>query len=251
MNKIIVAKIGGSVFSDKSKPYSLRETIIHRLSEIFGKVSKENTLALVLGGGSHGHAIVQELLEKHGKLENWHVPIINRVMEKLAMKIVGLMEYNDLRPLIIHPHSTCFFAKNSYQCNFEVAVQAVKRKIHILSYGDAIVSDRGAYILSGDDITVELALKLGIDRIFYLSNVDGIMDQTGRVIKETSLNYLLNNITITGSSGIDVTGGMRKKVESLTKLTKGTEVCIVNGLKPEIVRSALLGTRCKGTLIHV
>jgi len=253
LKRVLTVKIGGSVFSDKSKPYSFREKSVEKLAELFSYITRDNTVALVLvlGGGSHGHVIVKQLLETHGRLEKRHVPIISRVMERLALRFAGVLEERGLAPLIVHPHNICYAIQGQHHCDLSIAAKAIEDGIPVITYGDAILSDTGAYILSGDDLTVDLALLTKTPVLFYLSNVNGIRDVNGEVIPEATLKELVENNTLGGASGIDVTGGMRKKVESLSRLPPGTKVCIANGLDVQGVKEALLGGRCPGTLIHV
>ena len=56
---------------------------------------------------------------------------------------------------------------------------------------------------------------------------------------------------LAGSSGIDVTGGMKHKVEKMLELAeKGLPSQIINGLVPGNLKKALLGEKVKGTIIE-
>ena len=57
---------------------------------------------------------------------------------------------------------------------------------------------------------------------------------------------------LAGSSGIDVTGGMKHKVEKMLELAeKGIKSQIINGLVPGNLKKALLDKKVKGTIIEV
>lgn len=54
-----------------------------------------------------------------------------------------------------------------------------------------------------------------------------------------------------GSDGIDVTGGMRQKIEKMIKLSEsGIKIRIINGLVEGNIKDSILGINVKGTLIQ-
>jgi len=118
--------------------------------------------------------------------------------------------------------------------------------------------DQKCSILSADQIAPYLALKLGAKRIIHGTNVDGVFtgdpnkNPKAELIPEiTSKNFDQIRQWLTGSTAIDVTGGMFGKVKECMDVAKdGVESFLVNALKQDYVRKALSGERVIGTVIR-
>jgi isopentenyl phosphate kinase len=90
-----------------------------------------------------------------------------------------------------------------------------------------------------------------------VGKVDGVMtadpskDKNARLIPEITIkNYAKIKSSLTSSDGVDVTGGMLSKVESMLELAKkGIESEIINGDKPGNLLRALKGEKRIGTVI--
>jgi isopentenyl phosphate kinase len=85
-------------------------------------------------------------------------------------------------------------------------------------HGDAVAhAGRGATILSGDEVVVELARGLAADRVGLCSAVPGVLDDDGAVIDQIeSFDAVADYLG--GSAATDVTGGMAGKVRRLLAL---------------------------------
>ena len=124
-------------------------------------------------------------------------------------------------------------------------------------YGDvAIDIEKGCCIISTEEIFRYLSDKIDATKIITAGKVDGVFtsdpvnDPNAKLIPEiTSKNFADIKNCLTGSDGIDVTGGMLHKVELLLEMAKGREVVIINGNKPGILKSCLLGENT-GTMIR-
>lgn len=110
-------------------------------------------------------------------------------------------------------------------------------------------------ILSGDEIAPYLALKLKAEKIIHGTNVDGVFTSDPNKNPEAKLIPEINSKNInqvkewlTGSTAIDVTGGMFKKVCGLVGI--GIESQIINALTPGNVFKALRGEKF-GTIIKI
>jgi isopentenyl phosphate kinase len=118
-------------------------------------------------------------------------------------------------------------------------------------HGD-VVMDRvkGVSVLSGDRIIPYLASQLKASRIGAGSDVDGVLDEKGNVLKKiTPLSFRDMKKDIKGSTSIDVTGGMLGKVSELLKLAnKGIGSRIFNASRKGMVAGFLNGEEI-GTLI--
>ena len=122
--------------------------------------------------------------------------------------------------------------------------------------GDVILDTRrGGTILSTEELFAHLAFTLKPQRIL-LAGIEAGVWQDYPVCKQlaasiTAATFDLHDRALSGAAAVDVTGGMRQKVESMLSLTgqmPGLESLIFSGEEPGLVYQALLGDR-PGTLI--
>ncbi|NJL95813.1 MAG: hypothetical protein HC915_19820 [Anaerolineae bacterium] len=106
-------------------------------------------------------------------------------------------------------------------------------------YGDCVWDRAQTFgILSGDQLVVMLANRLGARRVGLGTNVDGVLDEAGQPLAEWRAGAGLAGVG--GSGAVDVTGGMRGKLAELAAL-QGAEACIFNLTKPEHLEKWLAG----------
>jgi isopentenyl phosphate kinase len=115
--------------------------------------------------------------------------------------------------------------------------------------GDVVFdTDRGGTILSTEDIFFALAEVFHPSRILLAGIEPGVWadfpacTQIIEQIDATSFSSLGHGIS--GSASVDVTGGMRQKVEMMLRLTRrvpGLEALIFSGLDPGLVQRVLEG----------
>jgi isopentenyl phosphate kinase len=115
-----------------------------------------------------------------------------------------------------------------------------------VTFGDVIHISDGKYsILSGDVIMTFIAKILNPSKVIFAVNTEGIYRNMEE--KETIHEVTGSKVIDAGLFGnareqtpTDITGGMRRKMEEALKISsKGVEVMIVNGLKPERVTQAV------------
>lgn len=108
-------------------------------------------------------------------------------------------------------------------------------------------ADGRAFNVNADWAACHVALALGVDKILFLTDQDGILDGNGQLISELDAGELENLI----ETGV-VKGGMLAKVETLLHaLRKGVkDVHILNARRPhglieELFTSGGVGTVCR------
>ena len=72
MSELVLLKLGGSVITDKSQPFTAREDTIRRLGrEIRQALEDQPNLRLVLGhgSGSFGHVVAQNYRTREGIID--------------------------------------------------------------------------------------------------------------------------------------------------------------------------------------
>jgi isopentenyl phosphate kinase len=127
-------------------------------------------------------------------------------------------------------------------------------------YGDVgIDTKQGCCIMSTEEIFRYIATKLPVETIVIGSNVNGVYDRDPRLpdakqIQVITLeNFKRISSSLGGSSGIDVTGGMKAKVATLLEIVR-----IKNNIRCEIIditrsntlERALSGEETGGTIIR-
>jgi len=119
----------------------------------------------------------------------------------------------------------------------------------------------GMSICSGDAIAMVLAKYYNAEKIIYASDIDGVFDSDPHVhfdanlINNINLKSLIVNddIALSGSHNVDVTGGLANKILSLTSIGMSKslkKVIVCNGLKPNIIKKAFSDNE-KGTVINI
>ena len=223
---MIVLKLGGSVISDKSKPYSLRVQLLKEIAPILRKYSGK--LILVHGGGSFGHPKVKEIVEKGFDLRTKGYEVI-RVMSEMTNKVVEALG----EPFA--PYSTPSLWHDGL--NVGPLLEAVKIGWVPVIQGNVVPPGR---VVSGDELVVEIAKKVDIELVALATDVDGVYETwppQGPPLREASPC----SVEAKGSEGIDVTGGMKKKLEELSKIAGKTKVYVFNGLKVQNYEKLLEG----------
>ena len=239
MTELVFLKLGGSLITDKTQPYKVRLDKLSALAkEIQRALSSAPNLRLVLGhgSGSFGHYAVKEYLtplqlppnsanlggEKgaRGFAEVWYrAAQLNRyVMESLHEAGIPTMA--------IQP-SAGIVSKNRGIEHWELAPleAALEAGIVPVIYGDMVFdSVKGGAVLSTETLMFYLAHHLQPKRILLAGLEPGVWadfparKQKVERITPGSYKELANKVG--GSQAVDVTGGMKSKVEEMLSLVE-------------------------------
>jgi len=210
---LIVVKVGGSALTDKKGFKKAKLEAIESLARQIAEVNP-NHFILVHGAGSFGHPFVVEYrLKEEKNLEG----IVRAHMSCVELNsiICNAMLEHGLKPFPIHPLQS--FRLRNGKISFDVRVFefALKEGFIPVTHGDMVYDEvKGSFeVLSGDDITLELARVFKADKVGFATDVKGVYVK-GRLVKIVSWNDLDH---LGFSDGIDVTGGMRAKVEKILR----------------------------------
>ncbi len=245
-------KIGGSVITEKDSVSTARKNEIDRIANEIASFKAGTGLNLILvhGAGSFGHPQAMEWVKKGFSARG--VYLTHRSVKTLNSIVLDSLNSAGVDALPVHPLSSCLLENGKL---VELAVEKIKvmidRGIVPVLHGD-VVMDRlhGAAILSGDRIIPYLARFMNASVIGAGSDVDGVLDGNGAVIRKiTPLDFIDVKKNIGGSLSSDVTGGMLGKVSELLELArKGVSSRIFNASKKDMVSKFLYGEDV-GTLI--
>jgi isopentenyl phosphate kinase len=249
MAELVFLKLGGSLITDKDRPYTPRLDKLTELaqeikavlfSDLSAGLQKRAGLDLILGhgSGSFGHTAGKKYGTRNGvhTPEEWagfaevrfQAAELNRfVMENLFKAGV---------PAISFPPSSTIISRDGKVASYETSAirMALAKNIIPVVHGDVAFDEiRGGTILSTEDVFGYLARELHPQRILLAGLEAGVWEdfpaRTKLVNAISSKSYEEMRKGIGKSSSADVTGGMASKVEEMLNLVQQ-----VDGLTAQI-----------------
>ena len=272
--EIVFLKLGGSLITDKDKPYTPRLDKLANLSlEIKTVLDSTPELVLILGhgSGSFGHTAAKKYGTRDGVKPSPLTPLpqgegnywkgfaevrfqaaeLNRyVMESLINAGVTAIPF---------PPSSSMVSNNRKVTSHNIL--AIRRALgaHLLPvvHGDVAFDETlGGTILSTEDVFAFLAEQFSPTRILLAGIEAGVWEDfpaRTRLMKQIQLsNYEKMRAGIGASASTDVTGGMKAKVEEMLELikkNKGLTVQIFSAEESGYLTRALNGENV-GTLLR-
>ena len=254
----------------KDRPgVSVRSELLKKiaLSIKKAKEKKDFDLILIHGAGAAGHQLAKKYdlrVGVNGDGKKFYGSLLSSVVDqKLNNAIFETFVFGGLKVLPAHTAST-IIQKNSKisYCNLRIIKKILENNCFPILYGEMVFDEKlDMSICSGDAIAPYLAKKLGAEKIFFASDIDGIFDQDphlhkdAKLIEKINLNKIKNNnkIKLTDSHNVDVTGGLSGKIKNidLKHNISLKSVEIFNGLKPENYEKIILGKKFPHTFIKI
>jgi isopentenyl phosphate kinase len=271
MRELVFLKLGGSLITDKTKPYTVRiEKLTALAREIRSAAEARPDLQLLLGhgSGSFGHYAAQENPPPYilpadashpdggqprgrGYAEIWYRA------SQLNRHVVEALHAQGIASMAIAPSAQVTTSDGAIRRWDTASIRtALEVGITPLIYGDIVFDERaGSRILSTEDLMAHLADSLQPGRIL-LAGLEAAVwadypTRQQRVERITPANYDALAGKVGGSHGADVTGGMKSKVEQMLDLVRhrpGLTVQIFSGEQAGHLARALQG-EVLGTLI--
>jgi isopentenyl phosphate kinase len=260
MKELILVKLGGSIITDKSKPFTVRHDVLENLGREIHDSRREKDMMLIVGhgGGSFPHTSANEYQVQRGIINerSWEgfAKVQNDAAKLNRIVVDTLLRVGEL-PVSIQPSSSCI-ARNSRIVSWytDPITKLLDNGMLPVPYGDvALDTEQGCCIVSTEEILGYLAKELNGSRIIMVGKVDGVLDQEGKLIQKiTPENFEEIKSCLNPSDAVDVTGGMMLKVERMLELAKfGVDSIIINGLKPGYLKRVLVGEDVQGTTITI
>lgn len=261
---LVFVKLGGSLITDKNKPYSVNQEVIRRLSREISEAMKEGGISLVVGhgSGSFGHVSARRYQTAKGFVSEdsrYGMCVVQNDAAKLNRIVIESLVNAGVPAISFQPSSSCIAADSRIEkCFLKSFKKKLEHGIVPVPYGDiGIDIKKGCCILSTEEVFRYLAEELHPEKIILVGKVDGVFtadpkkDKNATQIKEVSKkNWEEVRKGLSGSDGIDVTGGMIQKIEHSVEMAKnGIEVEIISGLKEGNLKRCLLGENV-GTIIR-
>jgi isopentenyl phosphate kinase len=263
MPDLVFLKLGGSLITDKKRAHTPRPDVISRVAEEIALARRETPeLRLLLGhgSGSFGHVAahkhhtregVQGQASWLGFAEVWsEARALNQIIIE-GLSAAGL-------PVVAFPPSAFMLSRDGIPAEWPIEglERALGAGLVPVVNGDVVFDTvRGGTILSTEDVFSALAFALSPRRILLAGIEAGVYADFPACLRPieqiTSASFAHVLQGISGSASVDVTGGMRQKVELMLHLTHqipGLEALIFSGDIPGNVQNALAG-RATGTRI--
>ncbi|MDD1672011.1 MAG: isopentenyl phosphate kinase family protein [Methanomicrobiales archaeon] len=219
MSEATILKIGGSVITDKTKDC----TIDHgQLTWIAGALARHQgaPLLVIHGAGSCGHPEARRYGLERGLVpgEPCGIYETHRSVARLNEAVVGELRAAGIEAIGISPLAiSCTEAGRLKSLEYRPLQLMMTAGLVPVLHGDVVMDlERGAAILSGDQLLVHLASLLHIRRVGLATDVPGVLHQ-GSVIPILR-SSMVSGLAITGSRNTDVTGGMEGKIQELIRL---------------------------------
>jgi len=237
-NAITIIKLGGSIITDKSRPYIPNLPVLKRLAR---EIKKSGVPVIIVhGAGSFAHTSAKKYGGKKGYSSQIGISRVFNDAIKINNVVVECLISKRLPAISFRPNSL-FVArggKMKYH-NLDAVLLSLKQELIPVLYGDVILDEKWkTTIFSGETIILHLVLFLQkkdikVEKVIQVGRTDGVQDENGKTIRQISLtSFKKYKKTIFGSNETDVTGGMLHKVEVSLVLAKGNvPTSIISGLK--------------------
>jgi isopentenyl phosphate kinase len=266
VSELVFVKLGGSLITDKTRAQTPRRAVIQRLvREVAAALQARPDLRLVLGhgSGSFGHFSAERFQVHLGGLEDWRgYAETGAAAQRLNRLVTDALLTEGVRAVSLQPSA-------SARCRggelVELAVEPVWRLLQHgavpLVYGDVALDDaQGCTILSTEQILIYLAQELRPSRLLMVGEVAGVYtgdplrEPNARLVPQVAAReYAAVERGLTGSHGVDVTGGMASKVRLMCGLVQQQPeltVRILTGRRAGVLQCALIDpSAAEGTLI--
>ena len=243
----MIAKLGGSVITDKSAAFSYRSDVVSALSEEIA--SSDERVVVVHGGGSFGHVIARQ----HGLTsEAADAPAAAVAQTRGAMYDLNRLVCRTMMEFKLNPYPFAPFDAVGRAGEAQVAswLRGLLRKnLTPVTFGDVVLSPTGFKVLSGDLIVLALAKILRPARCVFALDEDGVYEENTRVIVSELTPSKIRKLSV--AAGDDATGGMKLKLSVAAKLASaGHSVAFVSGYRRNEFSKALRGLDFYGTIVR-
>jgi isopentenyl phosphate kinase len=270
MKELVFLKLGGSLITDKTQPYTPKLDVIEDVAlQISTALRTQPDLRLVIGhgSGSFGHVAASEYHTREGFFPQ-PSPLIHRERDKteenywkgfaevwyqasslnrFVMKPLHKMKI----PAIALPPSANVIASDGKVAIWETTSisMALAAGLVPVIYGDVTFDEiRGGTILSTEDLFGHLARALNPQRILLAGLEAAVWEdfpaRTRKVEMITPGTFHKISEGIRKADGADVTGGMESKVTQMLELVQQNpelKIQIFSGTEPGNILRALTG----------
>jgi len=271
MQELILIKLGGSLITDKTRPFILNyDMILEKINEI--KYISQNIKEKIIighGGGSFPHfyaqvySVQKGFIDKDSQLGFCKVQdsaaILNRIIIKCLLDI-------NCKALSFSISNVCTQTTGNIEyAAIDGLFKMLQHDIIPVVYGDiAFDKNNGCSVISTENIFQYIFNHIEkhysdnyrISKIILAGCTDGVYTKDPNIYKDAVHIEMINNKNysyiekfLSEAHGIDVTGGMFSKVKSMLKIKSDISIQIINGTKKGLLKRAVEGEHV-GTIIR-
>lgn len=257
----ILIKLGGSLITDKTKAKTFRPESVRQIARQVLRLREHfQGLRIIIGhgSGSFGHFEARKYRTAEGartERERQGFVQVGAVAAELSMLVQGEFHAAGLPAMRFQPSSTIVASdKRIKSFDSRALALALDQQLIPLIHGDIALDETiGGTIISTEALFARLAEELDVQLIILLGEVEGALDHNGELIPRITPSSLSDvRSALTGSHGVDVTGGMLHKVQTMATLVRhrrALTVIIADGLRDNILVDLLIHRRELGTRI--
>lgn len=269
MKELVFLKLGGSLITDKTRPYTPLLDMMDDLAlQIATSLRSQPDLRLVIGhgAGSFGHVAASEYKTRDGFPRP--SPLTHRERDatedsywkgfaevwyqasSLNRHVMEALHKAGLRTIALPP-SGSVIASDGQVAVWETTPirMALAAGIVPVIFGDVVFDEvRGGTILSTENLFAYLVKAMAPDRVLLAGLEDAVWEdfpaRTRRLEQITPQSFEEIKHGVGGSAAADVTGGMEAKVREMLDLVQenpGLKIQIFSGIQPGNLVRALLG----------
>lgn len=269
MKELVFLKLGGSLITDKTKPYTpLLEVMDDLAMQIATALQNQPDLRLVIGhgAGSFGHVAASEYKTRdgfprpsplaHRERDTTEENYWNGFAEvwfqasSLNRYVMEALHKTSLRTIALPPSSSVIASSGQVSVWETTPIRmALAAGIVPVIFGDVVFDEvRGGTILSTENLFAFLAKALHPERILLAGLEDAVWEdfpaRTRKIERITPQSFEEIKHGVGKSAAADVTGGMEAKVKEMLELVQdnpGLRVQIFSGTDPGNLIRALAG----------
>ena len=257
--RTVIIKLGGSVITDKKRPFKANYPAIHRIARELAK--RKERLLLLNGAGSFGHIPVKRYGLDDGFARQKIESFARTKLELLRLQeiLVSVLSRHGI-PVVPFTPSSFMVARSGVLCRVELNPlrEFLDLGLVPLFGGDLVPDlDQGWRVVSADQMASWIAPRTGASMIVYGTDVDGVYSTDPKISRGAVLIKSIRCRDVRsvarsalGSRMPDVTAGMQGKLLEAEKAARqGIDVILMNLRKPQNLHPVLDGKRGRWTHI--
>ncbi|NEP11183.1 MAG: hypothetical protein F6K14_13430 [Symploca sp. SIO2C1] len=263
--ELAIIKIGGSLITNKAKPFTLNDknlqVIVNEIA-IIKKNIPNLRLILINGNGSFGHNTAHQFGTHHGfQDEQGRLGFcyLQKDTAQLNRILVNQLIEHDVSAISFAP-GNLFWAENQqyFHQDLPILENYLARNFVPVLYGEAILDLKlNCTTISSDVILYLLARyfahhqKFKINKIINAGNYPGVLDDQQQIIPKIDYhNFTEIKKYFYKSQQTDISGEMETKVRELLKIAKlNLQTIIIDGSKTGNLQKVLSNQEFVGTVV--
>ena len=267
MKNLIVIKFGGSSITKKEEnKFEMNYSVLKQAAKELALALKQNPklkIALVCGVGPFGHTNVVKYNLNNGINSSGQekgVKITNKDCDFVGAETAKALEKEGLKVKFIPGYEICV-QENKKVKSFDLAPykKALAAGEIPISTGVMVPDVKMKWsVMSGDTVIAQLAKKLKPEKVLMGTDVDGIYTADPKKVTNSELILEITSENLEEvlqkageSKAMDVTGGMKGKLEKFAEQLNGVPAEIFNLFIKGNLKNALLGEEITSTKIKL